>query len=177
MGTIALGTVLVLAVAAGVGVLIQLDSGASSMWSEPEVSSVVVDSEEVEGIENKYTSQEERAWCLFGDVNENEEEEKVEVVVEEVIWDSDAESDAESVEWNCQQGISAPEDADYIGHVHSHPSGMPAQPSTRDEVTAHGGAVVMGIYNGDELNFFAGENIESGLDGGASVEQVSHELR
>lgn len=175
-GRIALGTVLVLSVAAGVGLLIQFDSGTSSMWSEPEISSVVVNSEEIEAIEKKYTSQEERAWCLFGEVHENEDEGTVKVAVEEVVWDSDAESTRTSVEFNCQQGISAPEDADYIGHAHSHPPDSPAQPSTRDEVTGHAGAAVMGIYNGDELNFFAGENIADGLDGGASVEEVDYEL-
>lgn len=177
MGKIVLGILLLLAVAGGFGFLVQQDSGIPSMWSDTKVSSVVVDSEEVEEIKGKYTSDEERAWCLFGEIRENEEEGTATVVVKEVVWDSDAESDTESVEFNCRQGISAPEDADYLGHVHSHPSGVPAQPSSQDEATGHGGAVVMGIYNGDELNFFVGENIAAALEGGADVNQVEFELR
>lgn len=176
MGRIALGLVLSLAIAASFGLFVHFDSGAANMWSDQEVSSVVVDSDEIGEIEEKYTPEEERAWCLYGEIRE-EENGTVEAVVEDVVWDSDAEGTRESVEWNCQRGISSPEGATYLGHVHSHPSGMPARPSSQDEATAHAGADVMGIYNGDELNFFAGEDISRGLDGDTEVDEIDFESR
>jgi hypothetical protein len=144
------------------------------MWSGSEISSVHVDSEELSVIEDRYTPEEERAWCLFGEMREREQTHVA--VVEEVVWDSDAEGTKTSVEFNCQQGISAPENAEYIGHVHSHPSGSPAHPSTQDEVTGHAGAAAMGIYNGEELNFFAGEDISGALDGDTGVEEIDLEV-
>ena len=176
MTRIAIGLVLVSSIAAGLGVLAYFDSEDPNMWSGNEVSSVVVESEEVSDIEDRYTPEEERAWCLYGEVRENEEEGTAVAVVEEVSWDSDAESTRTSVEFNCQQGISAPEDAEYIGHAHSHPPGSPAQPSTQDEVTGHAGAAVMGIYNGDKLNFFAGEDISGAIDGDTGVEEIDLEV-
>jgi hypothetical protein len=172
---VALGLVLFVTLAAGFGVFAHLDSETTSMWSGSGASSVTIDSEEVSEIADRYTTEEERAWCLFGEVHEDKDGVS-EVVVEEVIWDSDAESTETSVEFNCQQGISAPDDADYIGHVHSHPSGTPARPSTQDEVTGHADAAVMGIYNGEELNFFAGENISGALDGETGVEEIGVEV-
>ena len=172
---VALGLLLVVTLAAGFGAFAYLDTGDPNMWSENAVSSVAIDSEEVTEIEERYTTEEERAWCLFGEVHEDGEG-TAEAVVEEVVWDSDAESTKTSVEFNCQQGISAPEEAEYIGHVHSHPSGSSAQPSTQDEVTGHAGAAVMGIYNGDKLNFFAGEDISGALDGDTGVEEIGVEV-
>lgn len=172
---IALGILLFTALAAGFGVFVHLDSETPNMWSDDTVSSVVIDSEEVADIEERYTPEEERAWCLYGDIYENEDG-KAEAVVGVVVWDSDSESTETSVEFNCQQGISAPEDADYLGHVHSHPPRMPARPSSRDEATGHAGAAVMGIYNGEELNFFAGEDISGALDGDTGVEPIEVEV-
>ena len=177
MGRIGLGLVLSLALAASFGLFVYLDSGAANMWSDEGVSSVVVDSEEIEVIDEKYTPEEERAWCLYGETREEGENGTVEAVVEDVVWDSDAEGTKESVEFNCQQGISSPEGATYLGHVHSHPPGMPARPSSQDEATAHAGADVMGIYNGDELKFFAGEDISGALEGNTEVDEIEFESR
>lgn len=172
---VALGLLLFTALAVGFGVFVHLDSETPNMWSDNSVSSVVIDSEEVAEIEERYTPEEERAWCLYGEIYGNEEE-TAEAVVKAVVWDSDAESTETSVEFNCQQGISAPEEADYIGHVHSHPSDMPARPSAQDEATGHASAEVMGIYNGKDLNFFAGEDISGALDGDTGVERIALEV-
>jgi len=174
MGRIVLGLVLVLALAVGFGAFAHLDTGDANMWSGPEVSSVVIDSADMTDIEERYTTEEERAWCLYGEVQENEDGTS-DAVVEKTVWDSDAESTETSVEFNCQQGISPPDGTNYIGHVHSHPSGTPAQPSTQDEVTGHASAAVMGIYNGEEFNFFAGEDISGALDGDTGVDEIELE--
>lgn len=174
MARIALGLVLFSAIAAGFGVLAHFDSENPNMWSGSEISSVHVDSEELSVIEDRYTPEEERAWCLFGEMREREQTHVA--VVEEVVWDSDAKSTKESVEFDCHRGISAPEGSDYIGHVHSHPPDSAAQPSTQDEATGHASADVMGIYNGDQLNFFAGEDISGALDGDTGVEEIDLEV-
>jgi hypothetical protein len=175
VGKTVLGLLLVVSLAGGLFVFEELDRGDPNMWSGSGVSSVVVDSDEMAEIEDRYTTEEERAWCLFGEVQENEDG-TAKAVVEEVIWDSDAECTKTSVEFNCHRGISSPENGDYIGHVHSHPSGTPAQPSTQDEITGHAGATVMGIYNGEEFSFFAGEEISAALDGDTGVEEIDHEV-
>jgi hypothetical protein len=177
MGTIAIGTVLVLAIAVGLGVLIQLDEPVSSMSSGSGVSSVVVDSGEVDDIEEKYTPQTERAWCLYGEVRESGDTGKV-AVVEEVKWDSEAEGTKTTVEFDCLDDLPVPEGTEYIGHVHSHPAGSAARPSAQDEALNHvGGVAVMGIYNGDELNFFAGESVASAIEQGSSAERLDYEVR
>jgi len=171
VGKTVLGLLLIISLAGGLVVFEDLDRGDPNMWSGSGVSSVVIDSDEMAEIEDRYTTEEERAWCLFGEVQQNEDG-TAEAVVEEVIWDSDAESTKTSVEFNCHRGISSPEDGEYIGHVHSHPSGSPAQPSTQDEVTGHAGATVMGIYNGERFNFFAGEAISNAIDGETDIDEI-----
>lgn len=176
-GRIALGTVFALAITAGVGLLIQLDEPVSSMSSGSGVSSVVVDSGEVDDIEDKYTPQTERAWCLYGEVRDGEDAGKV-AVVEEIKWDSEAEGTETTVEFDCLDDLSVPEGTEYIGHVHSHPAGSAARPSAQDEALNHvGGVAIMGIYNGDELNFFAGKSVASAVEQGASAEKLDYEVR
>jgi hypothetical protein len=34
----------------------------------------------------------------------------------------------------------------------------------------------MGIYNGEEFSFFAGEEISAALDGDTGVEEIDHEV-
>ncbi|MDY6779109.1 MAG: hypothetical protein SV760_00880 [Halobacteria archaeon] len=125
------------------------------------VTTVVVSSEEIDDIKSKYISRTERAWCLYGEVSGRK------VVIEEIVWDSKAEGTRGSVSFNCLADLPVPEGTKYLGHVHSHPRDSGAYPSAVDQATNRmSNIVVMGVYNGDDLNFYRGKTVVGALSEG-----------
>ncbi|MDZ7688305.1 MAG: Mov34/MPN/PAD-1 family protein [Halobacteriales archaeon] len=149
MGRIVFGVLLVSALAVGFTVFVNLDTENPNMWSGSDVSKIVVEEANLEVLEERYTPETERAWCLYGEIRDDGENGKV-AVVEEIKWNSEAEGTRTSVEFDCIGDLPVPERTEYLGHVHSHPPEDEARPSAQDEAMNHAGGVdVMGIYNGE----------------------------
>lgn len=151
-GVVALGFfVLAVGVLFGAGMMIEEEPAGP-------VTTVSLPSDARETLDRRYTASTERAWCLYGRIDGRT------VVVEHVIWDSAAEGEKTNVEFDCRRDVQRPAGTAYLGHVHSHPPDSAARPSAIDRGTNYVTSVtVMGIYNGDELNVFRGEDVTAAL--------------
>lgn len=134
--------------------------GVGMVMEEPAgpVTTVSLPADGHDTLAERYTTDTERAWCLFGHVDDRT------VVVEHVIWDRRAEGTETQVEFDCQRDVQRPDGTAYLGHVHSHPADSRATPSAVDRGTNYVTSVtVMGIYNGEDLNFYRGEDVTAAL--------------
>jgi proteasome lid subunit RPN8/RPN11 len=124
---------------------------------------VVISEEQVDVFDQHYTTELENGFCLYGEVEEEQ------VVVDEVVYvDDPLKQSRGAISFTCipetlerLPKLLTHGDFEFLGVVHTHPSGSPRLSLTDAANTlgmARAFVKVSGVYNGDRVDFYTFED-------------------